>query len=212
MTDPAALDPALFAWLAARSIARGVPLPVASHGGYRVDTRSDTETARWVFAHAGPGLESLARAIHAPRHFLKLCATPDVLHAALPPGWQIHPPGYFMIANAAPPNQTPAPGYEIAIERRGAVTQVRITAADGTPAASGYAAETAEAFIYDRIETAPAHRRRGLGGAVMAALHRAKRRQETPELLVATEEGRALYTTLGWRVLSPYSTASIPAT
>src|SRR5436305_1649172 len=60
VTDPAALDPALFAWLAARSIARGVPLPVASHGGYRVDTRSDTETARWVFAHAGPGLESLA--------------------------------------------------------------------------------------------------------------------------------------------------------
>jgi len=210
MTDPAALDPLLFAWLAARSIARGVPLPVSSHGGYRVDTRSATETARWVFARPAPGLEALARAIHAPRHFIKLCATPDILLAALPDGWQIHPPGYFMIAGAASPASALAPGYRIDTERRGAVITARIIAADDTLAASGHAAETAEAFIYDRIETAPAHRRRGLASAVMAALHDAKRHRETPGLLVATEDGRALYTRLGWRLLSPYSTASIP--
>ena len=199
MTDPAALDPLLFAWLAARSIARGLPLPVASHGGYRVDTRSDTETARWVFAKPGPALEALARAIHAPRHFVKSCVTPDALHAALPGGWHVQPPGYFMIAGDAPHEPALAAGYQLETERRGAVIAVRVIAADGDLAASGHAAETAEA-----------HRRRGLGGVVMAALHRTKQRRDTPELLVATEDGRALYTRLGWRVLAPFSTGSIP--
>lgn len=210
MTDPAALDPLLFAWLAARSIARGLPLPVASHGGYRVDTRSDTETARWVFAKPGPALEALARAIHAPRHFVKSCVTPDALHAVLPGGWQVQPPGYFMIAEDAPHELALAAGYQLETERQGAVIAVRIIAAGGDLAASGHAAETAEAFIYDRIITAEAHRRRGLGAAVMAALHRTKQRRDTPELLVATEDGRALYTSLGWRVLAPFSTGSIP--
>jgi hypothetical protein len=44
----------------------------------------------------------------------------------------------------------------------------------------------------------------------MAALRQAKQRPSTPELLVATEEGRALYQALGWRTLSIFSTGSLP--
>lgn len=102
------------------------------------------------------------------------------------------------------------PGYAIETERREAVTAVRIRSSAGEVAASGYAAETPAAFVYDRIATAPGHRRKGLGGAVMHALRGARQSRQALELLVATEEGRMLYETLGWRMLAPYSTAFIP--
>lgn len=76
-------------------------------------------------------------------------------------------------------------------------------------AASGYGVETDDAFVYDRIVTSEEHRRKGLGHAVMAALQKLKISPTVPELLVATEQGRALYASLGWQVISPYSTASI---
>lgn len=84
-------------------------------------------------------------------------------------------------------------------------------APDHTLAASGYAAETANAFIYDRISTATDHRRLGLGNAVIKALSLARKQAGIPELLVATDDGRKLYTTIGWRIFSQYFTATIPA-
>ena len=81
---------------------------------------------------------------------------------------------------------------------------------DGELASSGYAAETDHAFIYDRIGTAGKHRRKGLGSVVMTTLQEYKRCATTPELLVASEAGRALYSTLGREALSSYATGSIP--
>ena len=75
---------------------------------------------------------------------------------------------------------------------------------------SGFAADTAEAFVYDRILTALDHRRKGLGRALTTALRETRRDPNLPELLVATANGRALYRTMGWETLSTYSTASIP--
>jgi hypothetical protein len=43
----------------------------------------------------------------------------------------------------------------------------------------------------------------------MTTLLAAKQHSSSPELLVATDDGRALYSTLGWETISPYSTASI---
>ena len=37
-------------WLTARSLARGLPPPIADRGGLRVDVGSDAEISRWVFA------------------------------------------------------------------------------------------------------------------------------------------------------------------
>ncbi|MDO3701713.1 GNAT family N-acetyltransferase [Micromonospora sp. C28SCA-DRY-2] len=57
-----------------------------------------------------------------------------------------------------------------------------------------------------------AHRRRGLGSVVMAALHRhAARRGARTGILVATDEGRALYQRLGWVVHTEVSGAFRPA-
>lgn len=201
--------PILNAWLSARSVARGLPLPVAEYGGFRVDTKSDAEVARWVFPRAGPGLESIARSIGKPGYLLKLCGAADELRAALPAGWEIHAPGYFMRAGGEPPARHLPDGYRIEVKRVGIVWEARIFSESGALAASGYAAETPDVFIYDRIVTAPEHRRKGLGHALMRSLHDARQQMSGPELLVATEDGRALYSTLGWETISPYSTASI---
>lgn len=197
----------LHAWLAGRSLARGLPAPVADRGGYRVDTRSDSEYCRWVFAAPHPDLAALARDVDQPGRLIKLCGADDALRQLLPDGWQLHAPAFFMQAGNWPASGALPPGYRCETLRVGPVCQVATFGEDGTLAASGYAAETSEAFVFDRIVTAPEHRRRGLGAAVMAALRAMRTRRDAPELLVATEEGRCLYQRLGWRVLSPYTTA-----
>lgn len=99
--------------------------------------------------------------------------------------------------------------YALHRVREGDAIVVRVYSPDGSLAANGYAAEVSGVFIYDRIVTAPEHRRKGLSNIVMNALGPGRSSPDVPKLLVATEDGRALYTTLGWRVLSPYSTAMI---
>lgn len=97
------VDPLLLrAWLAARSIARGLPEPVADRGGWRVDTASEVETIRWVFARPEPGLRELTASITAPAHLLKLCGEAGELRSLVTPAWEIRPLGYFMQAGRPP--------------------------------------------------------------------------------------------------------------
>lgn len=198
----------LHAWLSGRSIARGVPPPVPDHGGFRVDTNSPTERSRWVFPWIMPEIARLARTIHAPRLFVKLCGTDADLRSQLPGGWHLHAPAFFMQSGGAPVADRTPPGYRVECESAGAQFKVRVLTMDDGLAASGYGGEIDDAFVYDRIVTAPDHRRRGLGRIVMATLQSMRRNAGAAELLVATPEGRALYERLGWRVLSPYATAS----
>lgn len=203
-------DALLFGWLAARSIARGLPAPVADHGGFRVDTGGEVEIRRWAFTRPCAGLTELGHALDAPGYFLKLCGNGADLLAALSPRWRLQEPGYFMQGPAFPPRPAALPaGYALQIDRDARGSRVAILAPDGQLAATGTAAEAAGVFVYDRIITEPDHRRMGLGRAVMAALRETRADRAATELLVATDEGRALYTSLGWTVLSPFSTAEI---
>lgn len=206
------IDPKLlFAWQAAHSIARGSPPPVHDRGGFRVDTHSEKETKRWIFPQLCEGLREIAQEVTAPRHFLKLCGTDEELHSVLPARWAIQPANHFMIAAAVGPDAKPLPdGYRMAVEQAGPVIRASVIAPGGDLAASGYAAEAADVFIYDRIETAQDHRRKGLGIAVMRALGAARRSVSAPQLLVATDDGRSLYENLGWTVLAPFAAAVIP--
>lgn len=201
----------LWRWLAARSLARGLPLPVSDHGGMRVDTGTQDEVRRYLFAGVVPAIAELAASIDMPNVYIKVCAAARDVQG-LPPRWRVKHSGYLM-APDGPPCAMPAPlpGYRIECVQDGAVNAVRIVADDGTLAAGGYAAEHDGVFILDRILVDPAHRRRGLGRALVTALVSMQRSSASERVLVATDEGCALYRTLGWRVLSPYTTAVIPA-
>lgn len=206
------IDPKLvFAWQAAHSIARQSPPPVHDRGGFRVDTRSEKETRRWVFTQLCDGLRELGAEIAAPRHFLKLCGTGEELGSVLPVRWELQPANYFMTDTSAGGDARALPdGYRLEFHHAGPLARATVIAPDGSLAASGCAAETADVFVYDRIETSPDHRRKGLGNAVMRALRSAKKSPLTLQLLVATEEGRGLYASLGWTVIAPLAAATIP--
>lgn len=177
-----------------------------------MDTHSEKEAKRWVFPQLCEGLHEIACEIQAPRHYLKLCGTNTELRSALLPAcWEIQPANYFMQATVTNSETGSLPdGYRMELHKFGPVTDVRILAPNGDLAASGCAAETSDAFVYDRIETAPDHRRKGLGIAVMSALESARKSPATPQLLVATENGRGLYARLGWTVIAPFAAATIP--
>lgn len=200
----------LAGWLAARSIARGLPLPVPDHGGLRVDTGSEDEVRRYVFAGPSPEIRELALSITVPRVFIKMCGHGEQLLDLVPPGWELQPGGYLMTHGGSRDAQPDLPAeYRLELVTENHTSVARIFAADGDLAASGYAAEYGGVFIFDRIITEDAHQRRGLGRAVMAALGSTQCSDAARRLLVATDAGRALYSTLGWTVLSPFSTVVI---
>ena len=204
------LDHLVPGWLRARSIARGLPLPVADHGGWRVDTGHPDELRRHVFARPCAGLRELALFIGEPGVFLKLAGAPDSLLALLTPRWELDKVRWMMsCATFAPPSRPLAPGYRLAVTSDGPVTVARIVAEDGALAASGYAAEEGGYFVYDRIVTEAAHGRKGLGSHVMAALRGARQSLLSRQVLVATDEGRVLYSALGWHVVAPFATARV---
>jgi GNAT superfamily N-acetyltransferase len=205
------IDPHLLRrWLTARSVARGLPLPVLDHGGLRVDTGLPDERCRYVYAGPSPGIRQLALTVDDPLTFIKMCGTGEQLLAQVPPGWRLKQMGYLMVQDGAPmPGHPLPPGYRLTVALEGAATVARIVFEDGSTAASGYAIEHDGVFIFDTIVTQAAHRRRGLGKALMAALGATRRSAASRRVLVATEDGRALYLALGWSVLSPYATVGL---
>ncbi|MEH1098326.1 GNAT family N-acetyltransferase [Micromonospora sp. CPCC 205561] len=65
--------------------------------------------------------------------------------------------------------------------------------------------------VADRIETMPAHRRKGLATAVMGALARAAIEEGVERgVLIASEDGRRLYKTLGWQPVAEVLIATTP--
>ncbi|GGP86461.1 GNAT family N-acetyltransferase [Saccharothrix coeruleofusca] len=96
-----------------------------------------------------------------------------------------------------PTRAVPAP-YRVTTTARGPVIGVEVRHGDDL-AAGGQTSVVAGHTVPDRIETRPGHRRRGLGAAVMGALAgEAARRGAHTGVLVASPDGRALYTSLGW--------------
>jgi GNAT superfamily N-acetyltransferase len=201
-------------WIRGWAASRGCAPPTAEGEGWRVEVNAPDQLRRHVFSGEGPTLRALGATVTEPRVWLKACMGNDELQALLPPRWTVRPdPSYFMRFEGAPPAGMALPDdYVLDIEQEGDVHRARIHAADGTPAADGRVVMIGDSAIFDRIATGEAHRRRGLGRALMAALHaRAQERGAARGLLAATQAGHALYMTLGWTVQSPYASAVIDA-
>lgn len=166
---------------------------------------------RYVFTDAGAALRACADAIRGPAIHIKAAVAPEHLRAALPSGWRLEQPRYLMLQPAAMPGRHALPaGYSMRTGREHGAEVLRFHSDAGgqAVAASGRIVLHAGCAVFDRIETHEAHRGKGLGKAMMAALGAiAEHAGANERLLVATEGGRRLYTQLGWLVLTPYSTA-----
>ncbi|KQT94111.1 hypothetical protein ASG49_04150 [Marmoricola sp. Leaf446] len=101
---------------------------------------------------------------------------------------------------AASPAAPLPPGYTATTSRPGPHrAEVGITAPHGSPAAWGQVGLVRAVAVPDRISTVAAHRRRGLGSVVMGLLGDAAVEAGADRgVLVASDEGRRLYLTLGW--------------
>ncbi|WP_037898377.1 GNAT family N-acetyltransferase [Streptomyces sp. NRRL S-920] len=97
------------------------------------------------------------------------------------------------------PRHALAAPYAREVRTEGPVTVVSLHDSSGAVAAQGTIAVIGTDAIADRIETDAAHRRRGLGRAMMSALAEAAVAQGARTgLLIASEEGQRLYSSLGW--------------
>ena len=205
--------PLLERWLTGWSLSRGVPLPIREEGGLRVEVGMPLQVRRYVFLDAGPALQTCAEQIHAPHIYLKVPVDPAVLCAALPARWAVEAPGYLMLGSASMSRQVELPsGYAIEKSTEHGAKLVRVLHTNGEVAASGRITMHEGCAVFDQIVTTESHRRRGLGKVVMQNLDAlATQAKVTERLLVATEAGRGLYMSLGWRLLAPWATAVLPA-
>ncbi|WP_329413507.1 GNAT family N-acetyltransferase [Streptomyces sp. NBC_00704] len=210
------MDRFVRAWVDGWVVSRGAAPPAAAPWGWTVDVGAGAgHVTRHVFGDTGEALteatvREVAGAVTGAGVWLKAFADPAVVGPWLGPGWWIDPePGYLMTAPLpdAPPGAAPE-GYRTRTWSRGGVTRTMVAAPDGSLAARGQIAATGATAVVDQVETAPDHRRRGLGALVMRTLHRAAAEQGARTgVLGATPQGRALYESLGWRVESSLTSA-----
>jgi GNAT superfamily N-acetyltransferase len=200
-------------WVEGWSLSRGVKAPVSDHGAWRVEVGAPDQLRRYVFAGVHSEIADLAQTISTPFVFIKAATSAAKIAHMFPSHWEVTQRGAMMVRTAADPvlpsPQIPA-GYVCTIEADGAALLCRITTLTGEQAAQGRIVFVGDSAIFDRIITEETHARRGLGTAVMLTLHGiARDHAKTTNILSATEQGIALYGTIGWRIHSPYTSAVI---
>lgn len=116
--------------------------------------------------------------------------------------------GWAMSHGLAPPVLPDS--LRFAISDHGGTTQINIVDSTAQVIGTGHMSVIDGTAVFDRVTIDPAHRRRGLGRAMMVALTQAARSGGAQDgLLTATEAGRALYLQLGWFDRAPWTTAQI---
>lgn len=113
------------------------------------------------------------------------------------------------------PRTRPAAPYRVLTRvdpgRDGAVITATVRYGPDETGARGTMGVTGGDSVADRIETVPAHRRKGLASAVMSALAGAAVEEGAEQgILVASEDGRRLYRTLGWQPVADVLIATTP--
>ncbi len=203
-----AVDPQLLAiWTRGWAMSRGLDPPARDRDAWRIEVGQPDQTRRFIYGDLGPDIERRGAEIEAPFVFLKVCAPPETVRPLLSPAWDVRQTGTHMVLDDVMPGRgQDDPGYRTDLWSHGAVRFCVLRDGNSAEAARGRAVRIEDRIIYDRIAVSPDHRRRGLGGRIMRTLQ-AEMGDWPLGVLVATEDGAALYATLGWRPISPYTTA-----
>jgi GNAT superfamily N-acetyltransferase len=203
---------AVRAWVRGWALSRGAAEPDPSPWGFTVRLGQAGHPMSHVLPTADEAtVRELTRSTTGPGVRLKAFVPAQSLASWISPGWSLPGEPGSLMSTSLRAVRTPAPlpgGYRLRTWTHDDVTHARLIAADGTPAARGQTAVTGTVAVVDKVETHPAHRRRGLGRLVMNTLTGAAAEQgATSGLLASTAEGRALYESTGWIVAAPLANA-----
>ncbi|MEO3976119.1 GNAT family N-acetyltransferase [Streptomyces sp. CAU 1734] len=192
-------------WVDGWAVSRRVPKPVEMPWGLTVRVGLPAQPVRHVLLGADAGTaRELVGTVTEPATCIKGFLAPDVMEPWFPPGWEPVDPGFLMAVDLRPSAVRPPEGYTATAESAGGVIGVRVRTAVGELAAGGRIGMTDGGCVFDQIVTEAAHQRLGLGTAVVGALTNAAiEHGASTGVLGATLQGRALYETLGWKVLAP---------
>ena len=206
------VDPQLFeTWARGWALTRGAAPPVRDREAWRIEVGQPDQIRRFVYADLCDDVARRGAEIVEPFVFLKVCAEPEAVRPVISAVWDVRQTGVVMaLDEAMPPVEDVEDDLAVKLWSEGPVRFMQLLDATGGEAARGRAVRVEDRVIYDRIAVAPEHRRRGLGGRIMRTLQ-AEQGGWPLGVLVATDEGARLYESLGWRRLSPYTTAVIPA-
>lgn len=195
------------AWVNGWVVSRGAAPPVEQPWGFTLDVGLPRHVTRHVLPDADEGIVRKLLETSPPATWLKLFVAEETIAPWLSRDWSFDDPGFLMSADLRPAATQIPDGYRMRTWTSGRVTRALVVAHDGSFAARGQVARPASggsSVAFDQIETAAAHRRRGLGQAVMRTLtNEVAHKGAVTGVLGSTLGGRALYESLGWRVRGP---------
>ncbi|SMC97184.1 GNAT family N-acetyltransferase [Pedobacter africanus] len=199
-------------WLTAWSLSRELPLPTNFKSGYKVDVGYEQQKARYVFSELNDDFIQLSETINETWVFLKVCASPEEVKNKISAKWVIQPQGYLMSCVSPMNIQVNLPnGYEMEFDNYNSTTLVKIRTKNGELASAGRMVIVDDLAVYDRITTEENHKRNGLATFLIQELERiAISKNVYKNFLVATEQGKLLYQSLGWKVCGLYTSVVIP--
>lgn len=199
------------AWAKGWTLTRDKASPVGTAYGCKIDLGLPGRLERHVVVDFdAPLVRELADGLVVPGTWLKVCAAPGDVAPLLHERWQVQAPEYLMAVDLGIATAQAPDGYRLVVTTTGAVIEVEVRDQHGALAARGRAAHSGGFATFDQIVTEPEHQRRGLGRLVMAALgNYAIAQGAEVGVLVATEQGRALYESIGWTLASPVTAAVV---
>jgi GNAT superfamily N-acetyltransferase len=199
-------------WLTAWSLSRNLSLPVKYKSGLMVEVGYENQERRYVFPQLNDDFIELSESINQPWIFLKVCASVDELKDRIPGKWIIQPQGYMMTCFHPMYilNRSLNDNYTLEFEQYNTTYLVLIVTKEGQLASTGRVVLVNDLAIYDRISTEPQHKRMGLATFLMKELEKiALANNIHHNFLVATEEGKSLYQSMGWEVYCLYTSVVI---
>lgn len=201
-------------WLKGWSLSRDLTLPFKYKSGFKVDVGDQKQKTRYVFAKANDDFIQLTKLIEEPWVFLKVCASFDDFKDRISEKWEVQPQGYMMSCFHPMnfPNVSLHDDYKVECDQYNSTFVIKIVTKNGELASIGRVVLIDDLAVYDRISTENNHRRKGLATFLMKELEKiALSKGIFNNFLVATEEGKTLYESLGWELYSLYTSIVIPS-
>lgn len=201
-------------WLKGWSLSRELPFATQYQSGLKVVVGYENQKERYVFAELNEDFFQLADSIDEPWIYLKVCTSADQFIERIPKKWKLQPQGYMMTCfhPMTFPEVKLSDGYSVEHSYYNSTYTIKIIAENGEQASIGHIVLVDHLAVYDRIVTEKTHQRKGLASFLLKELEKiALSKGFTNNFLVATEEGKLLYESLGWEVYSVYTSIVIPA-